>query len=138
MAVTGKLPFESCVSLVTLAKKIKGDVPPPRELVPDLSEQVDEAIRRAMSPDPTKRPQSCLQFAQLLPSSGQWGRLGEHGARSKAAIPKASHERRTSPRHPCTLGCPASSTRTTLPAGRKRRKPGRGPFTTSRRGASGW
>jgi serine/threonine protein kinase len=104
MAVTGKLPFESCVSLVTLAKKIKGDVPPPRELVPDLSEQVDEAIRRAMSPDPTKRPQSCLQFAQLLPSSGQWGRLGEHGARSKAAIPKASHERRTSPRHPCTLG----------------------------------
>jgi serine/threonine protein kinase len=104
MAVTGKLPFESCVSLVTLAKKIKGEVQPPRELVPDLSEQVDEAIRRAMSPDPAKRPQSCLQFAQLLPSSGQWGRLGEHGARSKAALPKGTHERRTAARHPCTLG----------------------------------
>lgn len=104
MAVTGKLPFESCVSLVTLTKKIKGDVQPPRELVPDLSEQVDDAIRQAMSPDPTKRPQSCLQFAQLLPSSGQWGRLGEYGARSKVAQPKATHERRTAPRHPCTLG----------------------------------
>jgi hypothetical protein len=104
MAVTGKLPFESCVSLVSLAKKIKGEVPPPRELVPDLSEQVDEAIRRAMSPDPTKRPQNCLQFAQLLPSSGQWGRLGEHASRSKAALPKATHERRSAPRHPCTVG----------------------------------
>jgi serine/threonine protein kinase len=103
MTVTGKLPFESCVSLVNLAKKLKGEVPPPREIVPDLSERVDEAICRAMNPDPAKRPQNCLQFAQLLPSSGQWGRLGEYSARSRAPG-QTGNERRTAPRHPCTLG----------------------------------
>jgi serine/threonine protein kinase len=104
VAVTGKLPFESCVSLVSLAKKIKGEVQPPRELVPELSEQVDEAIRRAMNADPAKRPQSCLQFAQLLPSSGQWGRLGGAADRARAAHTRAVDERRSAPRHPCTLG----------------------------------
>jgi serine/threonine protein kinase len=101
-AVTGKLPFDNCVSLATLAKKIKGDVPPPRQLVPDLSEQVDEAIRRAMSPNPAKRPASCLQFANLLPAQAQWGRLGEFAPRRPAC--PARYERRTAPRHPCTLG----------------------------------
>jgi hypothetical protein len=104
MAVTGKLPFESCLSVVALTKKIKGEIDSPRDLVPDLSEQVDEAIRRAMNPDPKKRPQSCLQFAQLLPSSGHWGRLGSHTDKAKAALPQATHERRTATRHPCTLG----------------------------------
>jgi hypothetical protein len=103
-AVTGQLPFESCVSMVTLAKKIKGEVTPPRQLVPDLSEQVDDAIRRAMSPDPAKRPVSCLQFINLLPSKLQWGRLGDHAPHRADASARAGHERRTAARHPCTLG----------------------------------
>ena len=37
-------------------KKIHNDLTPPRKLVPDLSERIDWAIRRAMSADPEQRP----------------------------------------------------------------------------------
>ena len=107
MAVTGKLPFESCATIATLAKKIKGEVPSAREFAPNLSDEVEEAIRRAMSGDPTKRPQSCLQFVQTLPAKAHWGRAGDQVPKKPdpaAAVERARHDRRASPRHPCTLG----------------------------------
>lgn len=70
-AVTGRVPFDGCASLIALARKVKGDIPSPREVVPGLSPQVDDAVRRAMSPDPAKRPASCLQFVKLLPAPGK-------------------------------------------------------------------
>jgi hypothetical protein len=104
MAVTGKLPFESCATIGALAKKIKGEVPSPREFVPNLSEEVDAAIRKAMSGDPAKRPQSCLQLVQLLPAKSHWGRAGDQAAKKPDPAERARYERRTSVRHPCTLG----------------------------------
>ena len=52
MMVTGELPFKASGPLDAWMKKIHNELTPPRRLVPDLSERVDWAIRRAMSADP--------------------------------------------------------------------------------------
>src|SRR5207247_10730464 len=54
MMVTGELPFKACGPVEAWMKKINNDLPPPRERIGDLSERVDWAIRRAMSPDPNQ------------------------------------------------------------------------------------
>ncbi|HEY7327684.1 MAG TPA: serine/threonine-protein kinase [Gemmataceae bacterium] len=64
--VTGELPFRSNGPLDAWMKKIQNDLLPPRQLVPELSERLDWAIRRAMSADPEKRPGSCREFVEDL------------------------------------------------------------------------
>jgi serine/threonine protein kinase len=64
--VTGELPFRSNGPLDAWMKKIQNDLVPPRQLVPELSERVDWAIRRAMNADPEKRPASCREFIEDL------------------------------------------------------------------------
>jgi serine/threonine protein kinase len=92
-AVTGRVPFEGCASLIALNKKVKGDIPSARELVPDLSPRVDAAIRKAMDPDPAKRPVSCLTFTKMLAIPSR------SAAKEKPdAKPPAGAERRTSAR----------------------------------------
>ena len=66
MMVTGELPFKACGPLDAWMKKINNEITAPRELVPELSERVDWAIRRAMSADPTQRPASCREFIEDL------------------------------------------------------------------------
>lgn len=102
-AVTGKLPFADCTSLVALAKKAKGDIPSPRDLVPSLSEHVDNAIRRAMHPDPAKRPLTCLHFIQLL-SEGRKSRKRSGGISTLSTTRPLSDERRNAERHAFRLG----------------------------------
>ena len=65
-AVTGQLPFGDCNLVDAWAKKLRNELPPPRQLVPTLSERVDWAIRRAMSADPSRRPASCREFVEDL------------------------------------------------------------------------
>jgi eukaryotic-like serine/threonine-protein kinase len=64
--VTGELPFRSNGPLDAWMKKIHNELVPPRQIVPDLSERLDWAIRRAMSADPNKRPTSCREFVEDL------------------------------------------------------------------------
>jgi serine/threonine protein kinase len=66
MMVTGELPFQSNGPLDAWMKKLNNDIDPPCRFVPDLSERVDWAIRRAMSPDPKHRPQSCRELIEDL------------------------------------------------------------------------
>jgi serine/threonine protein kinase len=66
MAVTGELPFRSCSPLDAWMKKVHNELPPPRQVAPDVSERVDWAIRRAMSADPEQRPASCREFVEDL------------------------------------------------------------------------
>jgi hypothetical protein len=47
-------------------KKIHNDFPSPAELVPDIPERIDWAIRRAMSGAPDNRPASCREFIEDL------------------------------------------------------------------------
>ena len=67
MMVTGELPFATTTGpLDAWMRKINSDLPPPRQLTPDLSERVDWAIRRAMSPDREQRPATCREFIEDL------------------------------------------------------------------------
>lgn len=67
MAVTGELPFRSNGPLDAWMKKVRNDLTPARELAPGLSERLDRVIRRAMDPEPARRPDSCRAFiAELL------------------------------------------------------------------------
>jgi serine/threonine protein kinase len=66
MMVTGVTPFGNCSALECFMKKARNDIVPPRERVPELSERVDWAIRRAMSPNAEQRPASCREFVEDL------------------------------------------------------------------------
>jgi serine/threonine protein kinase len=64
--VTGELPFKSMSPLDAWMKKIHNELAPPRQLMPDLSERVDWAIRRSMSSDPNQRAATCREFVEDL------------------------------------------------------------------------
>lgn len=64
--VTGELPFRSLGPLDAWMKKVNNELTPARKLVPELSERVDWAIRRAMHSDPAQRPNSCREFIEDL------------------------------------------------------------------------
>jgi serine/threonine protein kinase len=66
MTVTGELPFKACSPIDAWMKKLKNDLTPPRQLMPNLSERLDWAIRRAMSPEPDERPANCREFLEDL------------------------------------------------------------------------
>ncbi len=99
MAVTGVLPFQGCGSLTALRQKVTGEIPPPRQLVPTLSESVDRLIRRAMDPDPAKRPASCLEFVKELTGT------------EKPLIPSTTTEEQPPPAVPADLPDPQGQDR---------------------------
>lgn len=66
MMVTGRYPFNEDDPLKAMTRKLKNELPAPRDLVPGLSERTDWAIRRAMSADADQRPKSCREFAEDL------------------------------------------------------------------------
>jgi len=64
--VTGEYPFGIADPVQAMMRKLRNELTSPRQLAPTLSERVDWAIRRAMSPDPNQRPGSCLEFIEDL------------------------------------------------------------------------
>jgi eukaryotic-like serine/threonine-protein kinase len=70
MMVTGELPFKGCGPVDCWMKKVNNDLPAPRDLVPILSDRIDWAIRRAMSPEPQQRQASCREFIEDLTGRG--------------------------------------------------------------------
>lgn len=64
--VTGRVPFADTNPLDCWMKKVRNEFPAPKEVVPELSDRVDWAIRRAMSADPDQRPASCREFVEDL------------------------------------------------------------------------
>jgi eukaryotic-like serine/threonine-protein kinase len=70
MMVTGELPFKSNGPLDAWMKKVNNEIEPPRKLIPTLSERLDWAIRRSISPDPVHRPESCREFIEDLTGHG--------------------------------------------------------------------
>ena len=65
-AITGRTPFAGFGPLEAWMKKVQDEFPPPRSLVPELSERTDWAIRRAMASDPELRPATCREFVEDL------------------------------------------------------------------------
>jgi eukaryotic-like serine/threonine-protein kinase len=70
MMVTGELPFRarSARAVGTIyKKKMANDLAPPRQLVPELSAQLESQILRAMHVDRDERHASVLEFLECLP-----------------------------------------------------------------------
>lgn len=65
-AVTGEIPFGVSDPIQIFSRKIRNDLPSPRSIVPDLSEQTDRAIRHALSVERSQRPASCREFMEEL------------------------------------------------------------------------
>jgi eukaryotic-like serine/threonine-protein kinase len=88
MAVTGELPFRTRSHrnlMAILKKKLEDDLPPPRQLVPGLSQHTDLAIRRAMRARLEQRFATCQEFLDALTGASHPG------------------ERRQAVRHPANL-----------------------------------
>lgn len=79
MAVTGEVPFGKVGPLDCWMRKIRNELPTPREVNPNISERVDWAIRRAMSADPEQRPASCKEFVEDLTGALLKKSLSNHG-----------------------------------------------------------
>lgn len=87
MALTGKKPFANSRSIADMMQQMmQGNCTPARHLVPQLSEEVDATIRRAMNPDPAQRPASCAEFVQSLKRGGKV-------ETSPAAVPRENEQR---------------------------------------------
>jgi serine/threonine protein kinase len=66
MAVTGKLPFQARGPMGILKKKLGQDLPPARDIVPELSWEIGRVISRAVRVKPEERPATCLEFIREL------------------------------------------------------------------------
>ena len=78
--VTGKIPFDEPDPVQAMLRKLRNDLPTPRDVNRAISERTDWAIRRAMSANADNRPASCREFAEdLLGKSTRPGSKGDFG-----------------------------------------------------------
>ena len=64
--VTGRVPFEAETPLAVLLKHINDPLPLPRQIKPDLPEQVERVILKAMAKAPDDRYQSAQGMVDAL------------------------------------------------------------------------
>jgi serine/threonine protein kinase len=84
--VTGELPFRSSGPLDAWMKKIQNDLTAPRQIVPTISERVEEAILRAMKADPDQRPATCREFVEELTGKSTRRSSGAEAANTAAEL----------------------------------------------------
>jgi serine/threonine protein kinase len=101
--VTGRLPFDAGEPLEVIKKQAANELIPPRQLVPDLSEHLDAAIRTAMSPARAGRPPTCMAFVQGLTERKSY-RLSTAARPGNSKTGGGAAEQRTTVRLPCTIG----------------------------------
>jgi hypothetical protein len=84
---------------------MQGELPSVRAARPELGEWVDRAIRGALNPKPSRRPESCLEFFKLLTARPHT--LDEQPPTPTPESPPSGINRRGSVRH--TLGVGTSA-----------------------------
>jgi serine/threonine protein kinase len=99
LAVTGELPFFARNFLNTFRKKTSGDIKSPRQLVPGLSQRLDRAVMRALSAEPAKRQQSCMEFIHELTGTDA-EEEPTRGRGSRVISKKSAADRRATVRYP--------------------------------------
>jgi hypothetical protein len=72
--VTGTVPYPHDSDMAKLYAHVHGDVPSPRAAAPDVPDELDRVIRRALAKDPAER----------FPSAGDLGRAAQAGAARRA------------------------------------------------------
>jgi hypothetical protein len=71
--LTGRLPYLAATAAETMRMHLEAPVPDPRDVVPDLPEDVAFLVGRAMTKDPATRPQSALEMYNELASAAAAG-----------------------------------------------------------------
>ena len=101
-ALTGAVPFTAKTPVAILNKKMKGDYKPVRSLVSGVSERVEAAIASCLSPDPARRPPTCLAFFKILTARdrAEAGPLRTISQPLAAAMPEKNANRRACLRFP--------------------------------------
>jgi WD40 repeat protein/tRNA A-37 threonylcarbamoyl transferase component Bud32 len=96
--VTGRAPYEAETPLAVVLKHIQEPLPLPRSVRPDLPEEVEQVILRAMAKEPDDRFQTAGEMVRALDAavraSGAAART-EPAARVGPAAAKAATERTT-------------------------------------------
>ncbi|MFL6071064.1 MAG: Stk1 family PASTA domain-containing Ser/Thr kinase [Actinomycetes bacterium] len=64
--LTGTPPFTGSEAISVAYRHVNEDVPPPSELVPEISSELDEAVLAATSRDPNRRPADAAALLQLV------------------------------------------------------------------------
>jgi serine/threonine-protein kinase len=64
--LTGSPPFTGSEAISVAYRHVNEDVPPPSDLVPDLSSELDEAVLAATRRDPNRRPADAAALLQLM------------------------------------------------------------------------
>lgn len=77
--ITGQLPYTGDSPLAIALKHLSEPVPSPRKFLPDISEEIESVIMRAMAKKPDDRQASVLElakeFAQAVKATGTGGLL---------------------------------------------------------------
>ncbi len=87
--VTGHAPYEAETPLAVVLKHITEPLPLPRSIRPDLPEEVERVILRAMAKEPDDRFQTAGEMVQALDGAV---RAAEAAARTEPAVPAARVE----------------------------------------------
>lgn len=67
--LTGRVPFDADTPLAVLLKVMSEPVPPPRQVAPDIPENLQAAILKATAKDPAQRYATAQAFADALVQS---------------------------------------------------------------------
>lgn len=65
-ALTGQIPFSAETAVAVYAAQVKEDYRPPRELVPDIPDALEELLTRCLRPEPEQRPASMTEILEVL------------------------------------------------------------------------
>lgn len=91
--VTGKQPFRADTPMAVVIKHTSDPLPPPREMVPDLPEAVEQVIYKALAKDPADRYEDMGAFAAALRKLGhQSERILETARHVVSGLKPAAHE----------------------------------------------
>lgn len=115
---TGHLPFDGQNSMEVLTKHVNEQPVPPRKKMPQapLSEAMEALILRALQKDPAARPQTAVEFRQLLLAIAD----GHAGVRAPKPELQAATEPKVAPappREPSLPAQPPARPRTALVVG---------------------
>lgn len=63
---TGRVPYQAETPIAVIFKHIEGPLPPPRTINPNLSQQIEQVILKAMAKNPEDRFATAGEFVQAL------------------------------------------------------------------------
>ena len=64
--LTGKPPFSAVTPAAVIVARLSEPLPPPRQVNPDISPEVEQALLKGLAKEPSDRYRSCSEFVRAL------------------------------------------------------------------------